>query len=182
MKLIRGIYLAFDFNIKKSNIVDDVLIVRSDSFQDQRGLIWTSYSKSMFKNTICEKIEFVQDKFVWNKRNVLRGLHGDHETFKLVFCPYGRVFQVAADCRKDSNSYGKYHAIEMSQDNRIGMLIPPGVANGFAVLSDGALYNYKLAYPNGYLDISEQFTIKYYDDQFSIKWPVSDPNVSDRDK
>jgi len=69
----------------------------------------------------------------------------------------------------------------MSKENRTCMLIPPGVANGFCVLSNEALYHYKLAYPENYLDADEQFTVKYYDERFAIEWPVANAILSARD-
>ena len=173
--------MAFEFNLKESDCISGVFLVQSSSYEDQRGEIWTNYKDGMFSKDIIGSLSFSHDKFVWNNKNVLRGLHGDNHSYKFVSCPYGAVFQVAADCRPNSSTYGKYHAVEMSKENRICMLLPPGVANGFSVLSDGALYHYKLAYPDNYLDADEQFTIKYYDKIFSIEWPTINPLVSSRD-
>ena len=173
--------MAFDFEVQQSNHVAGVFVVKFDSYSDQRGEIWTSYEDRMFPAEILGGLRFSHDKFVWNTKNVLRGLHGDQKSYKLVSCPQGNVFQVAADCRPKSKTYGKYHALEISRENRVSMLLPPGVANGFAVLSSEATYHYKLAYPDNYLDYDKQFTVKYYDELFSIDWPVNKPIVSGRD-
>ena len=69
----------------------------------------------------------------------------------------------------------------MSKENLTSMLIPPGVANGFCVLSNEALYHYKLAYPDNYLDSNEQFTVKYNDERFAIEWPLENVLLSSRD-
>ena len=173
--------MAFDFEIKESEHVSGVFLISHSSYADERGEIWTSYQDGIVPNKTLGELRFSHDKFVWNNRNVLRGLHGDQKSFKLVSCPYGKVFQVAADCRPNSSTYGKYHAFEMSRKSRTCLLLPPGVANGFLVLSTEALYHYKLAYPDSYLDYNKQFTVKYYDKLFSIPWPVKDPIVSSRD-
>ena len=173
--------MAFEFTIKESDHVSGVFLMQSSSYADHRGEIWTSYESGMLSKKIVGKLTFSHDKFVWNNQNVLRGLHGDEHTYKLVSCPFGKVFQVAADCRRNSSTYGKYHAEEMSKENRTCMLIPPGVANGFCVLSNEALYHYKLAYPENYLDADEQFTVKYYDERFAIEWPVANAILSARD-
>ena len=173
--------MAFEFTIKESDHVSDVFLLQSSSYADHRCEIWTSYENGMLSKEIIGNLNFSHDKFVWNTQNVLRGLHGDEHSYKLVSCPFGKVFQVAADCRPNSSTYGKYHAEEMSKENLTSMLIPPGVANGFCVLSNEALYHYKLAYPDNYLDSDEQFTVKYYDERFAIEWPVANVLLSSRD-
>ena len=116
--------MAFEFTIKESDHVSGVFLIQSSSYVDHRGEIWTSYESGMLSKKIVGKINFSHDKFVWNNQNVLRGLHGDAHTYKLVSCPFGKVFQVAADCRRNSSTYGKYHAEEMSKENRTCMLTP----------------------------------------------------------
>ena len=83
-----------------------------------RGEIWTSYNKDLLNYKIFRKLKCLHEKFVLNKKNVLRGLHGDLSSFKLVSCPYGEVFQVAADFRKNSPSFGRYYSTILSQKNK----------------------------------------------------------------
>jgi dTDP-4-dehydrorhamnose 3,5-epimerase len=131
---------------------------------------------------VLKKLNFLHDKLSLNKKNVLRGLHGDLSSYKLVSCVYGEVFQVVADFRKKSSTFGKYYSTKLSQKNKKILLIPPGVANGFLVLSKESIYNYKLAYKGKYKDYDKQFTIKFDNKLFNIKWPKRKYIMSARDR
>ena len=174
--------MKFLFNKNASNKIFGLKEFKSDRFKDIRGELWTSYNKKELDYEIKKNLKFIHDKFSINKKNVLRGLHGDFSTYKLVTCPYGEIFQVVADFRKKSSTYGNYYATKLSQKNKKSLLIPPGVANGFLVLSKESIYNYKLAYEGKYKDLSEQFTIMYNDPLFNIKWPKRIYILSSRDK
>lgn len=174
--------MKFLFNKNASNTIVGLKEFSSDVFKDLRGELWTSYNKKEFKDKDLKKLNFLHDKFSLNKKNVLRGLHGDFSTYKLINCPYGEIFQVAADFRKKSPTFGKYYSSKLSQRNKKSLLIPPGVANGFLVLSDKSIYNYKLAYKGRYKDSDMQFTIMYNDPFFNIKWPKRKYILSNRDK
>tara|TARA_B100000900_G_scaffold384296_1_gene372997 strand:+ start:315 stop:845 length:531 start_codon:yes stop_codon:yes gene_type:complete len=174
--------MKFLFNKKTSNIIIGLKEFTSDVFEDSRGELWTSYCKNNYKDKDLKKLKFLHDKFSINKKNVLRGLHGDFSTYKLITCPYGEIFQVAADFRKKSPTFGKYYSTILNQKNKKSLLIPPGVANGFLALTDKSLYNYKLAYRGKYKDANMQFTIQYNDPFFSIKWPKRKYILSERDK
>ncbi len=174
--------MKFETNFINSEKVSGVIEFEPDSFADERGEIWTSYHSNSLENTLPESISFRHDKFVHNNKDVLRGLHGDHKTYKLVMCPVGEVFQVALDFRKNSSTYGNIHTTYLNEKNKKALLLPPGIANGFLVMSEFALYHYKLAYDGAYLDASEQFTIKHDDSRFKIQWPKKDLIMSNRDK
>ena len=173
--------MLFDFKYKISNSVDGVFEILPNSFKDLRGEIWTSFHKNTIKTVFNINAEFIHDKFVSNKEGVLRGLHGDFSTYKLVSCPVGEVFQVALDMRTDSITYGKYHTLLLNEENKKSLLLPPGVVNGFLVLSKFSLYSYKLAYTGNYKDFDEQFTVMYNDIRFNIPWPTKKIIVSERD-
>ena len=173
--------MKFLFNKTLEKKINGLKEYRSDVFKDLRGEVWTSYNKKEIKDKDLRKLNFFHDKFSMNKKNVLRGLHGDSSTYKLVSCPYGEVFQVAVDLRKNSSSYGKYYSTKLSQKNKKSLLIPPGVANGFLVLSKKSIYHYKLAYKGKYKDFDEQFTIKFNSPIINIKWPKKNYILSKRD-
>ena len=149
----------------------------NSSFNDYRGYYWTSWKKGVIKN-----IEFKHDKFSLSKKNVLRGLHGDRKTWKLVSCPYGKFILVVVDCVKKSKNYLKWKSWIVSQKNGVQILIPPNYANGHLCLSDQCLFHYKLAYKGSYLDAQSQFSLKWNDPKLNINWRIKKPILSNRDK
>ena len=147
------------------------------SFIDKRGFYWTSWKKGLIK-----KIKFKHDKFSLSKKNVLRGLHGDSKTWKLVSCPYGKFLLVVVNCIKNSKNYLKWQSWVLSHDNGVQILIPPNYANGHLCLSKECLFHYKLSYKGSYLDADKQFSLKWNDPKIKIKWPIKKPILSSRDK
>jgi len=147
------------------------------SFKDHRGYYWTSWKKGLVK-----KIKFKHDKFSLSKKNVLRGLHGDSKTWKLISCPYGKFLLVVVDCRKNSKTYLKWKSWVLSQQNGLQILIPPKYANGHLCLSDQCLFHYKLSYKGAYLDAKDQFSLKWNDPKLKIRWRIKNPILSQRDK
>ena len=115
------------------------------------------------------------------KRQVLRGIHGDQDTYKLISCVYGKIFQVVVDCRINSKNFGKHTTFELNHLNPKSILIPPGFGNGFLVSSSKAIYHYKLAYKGKYNDSEKQFTYSWNNKKFKIKWPNLKPILSKRD-
>lgn len=166
-----------------SNIIENyggisgVSLVEGDIHSDNRGEIWTSYIKNEKIN-----IDFNHDKFSTSKKGVLRGLHGDYKSTKLVSCVKGEVYQVVVDLRENSKTYKKHIALNLSEYENVSVLIPPGCANGFQVVSSLAVYHYKLSYNGEYFDFDKQFTYKWNSQDLNIKWPLLDPILSDRDK
>jgi len=147
------------------------------SFKDHRGYYWTSWKRGLVK-----KIKFKHDKFSLSKKNVLRGLHGDNKTWKLISCPYGKFLLVVVDCRKNSKSYLKWKSWVLSQQNGLQILIPPKFANGHLCLSDQCLFHYKLSYKGAYIDAKDQFSLKWNDPKLKIRWKIKNPILSERDK
>tara|TARA_B100001123_G_C15330552_1_gene1031081 strand:+ start:1339 stop:1830 length:492 start_codon:yes stop_codon:yes gene_type:complete len=156
------------FNIKK---------FKNSAFKDKRGLYWTSWKK----NQII-KIKFKHDKFSLSKKNVLRGLHGDNKTWKLVSCPYGKFLLVVVNLKKKSKSYLKARSWILSHENRLQVLIPPNYANGHLCLSDKCLFHYKLSYVGKYNDSKNQLSLRWNDPKLKIKWGIKKPILSLRDK
>lgn len=162
--------------IETTNL-DGVLLIKPDIFEDHRGQFIELYNKTDFaKNNI--NIEFVQDDISTASKNVLKGIHGDMVTTKLVACLYGKLYFIIIDYRQGRDTFGKWQSFILSDRNRYQILIPPGFGNGFLSLEDNSIFSYK---QSTYYDRSKQFTIKYNDENFNIFWPCKEPILSMRD-
>lgn len=161
--------------MRKHIIFKGVEVYQSTFSEDSRGQIWTSWKFHEYPVT------FNHDKFSISKKNVLRGLHGDDKTWKLISCVYGEFYLVFVDCRKDSPTYMKWDSITLSSTNHYQVLLPPMFANGHLVLSDECVFHYKLSYDGEYNDVENQFVIKWNDEKLNIKWPVNNPILYGRD-
>lgn len=170
------------FHVAESNIINGVRIIRASSTQDERGQIWTSFLKDRLEKLLPDELCFKHDKFSLSKQRVIRGIHGDYKTWKMVTCVLGEIYQVVIDLRKESNTYTKYETFLLTDKNHTSLLIPPGLGNAILVESDVALYHYKLAYHGNYVNENEQFSYKWNDPRFKIEWPIDNPILSDRDK
>ncbi len=146
-------------------------------FEDHRGLYWTTWESNQIKN-----LNFNHDKFSSSKKNVLRGLHSDNKTWKLVSCAFGEVFVVVVNCKKESQNYLKWKSWKLTTKNGLQLLIPPNYANGHLCLSNECVFHYKLSYTGNYVDAKDQITLKWNDPKIGIKWPIENPILSDRDK
>ena len=167
----------------KTNI-DGVLIIEPTVFGDSRGYFFESYNKQRFEEATGLDIDFLQDNQSKSCYGVLRGLHFQKPPYaqsKLVRCVRGRVLDVAVDIRKSSPTFGKYIAVELTEDNHRQLFIPHGFAHGFVVLSDEAIFQYKC--DNFYLKESEG-AIAWNDPEINIDWtiPFDDVILSDKDK
>ena len=154
-----------------------IKIFKNKSFKDHRGYYWTSWRKGEIK-----KVYFKHDKFSLSKKNVLRGLHGDKKTWKLVSCPYGKFLLVIVNYIKTSKNYLKSKSLILSQENGVQVLIPPNYANGHLCLTNKCLFHYKLSYRGKYIDAKEQFSLRWNDPKLNIKWRIKKPILSKRDK
>tara|TARA_Y100000590_G_scaffold322219_1_gene364857 strand:+ start:2444 stop:2935 length:492 start_codon:yes stop_codon:yes gene_type:complete len=154
-----------------------IKIFKNKSFKDHRGYYWTSWKKGEIK-----KVYFKHDKFSLSKKNVLRGLHGDKKTWKLVSCPYGKFLLVIVNYVKTSKNYLKSKSLILSQENGVQVLIPPNYANGHLCLTKKCLFHYKLSYRGKYIDAKEQFSLRWNDPKLKIKWKIIKPILSKRDK
>lgn len=163
--------------VSKTNL-NGVLLIEPDVFKDLRGEFVETYNESIYKEEGID-IKFVQDDISVSFKNVLRGIHGDSETWKLVSCLYGKIYLVIVNCDESSGSFGKWQSFDISAENRRQILIPPKYGNAYVVLSDGCIYNYK---QSTYYNRDKQFTYKWNDPRFKISWPIKDPILSERDK
>ncbi|TLD88612.1 dTDP-4-dehydrorhamnose 3,5-epimerase family protein [Helicobacter sp. MIT 05-5294] len=172
--------MAMEFEIEESKIIKGVYIITPNKFSDLRGDIWTAWTKKHLGDLL--PLDFVLDKFTFSHFNVLRGIHGDHKSWKLVTCAYGEILQVVVDCRKDSPTYLKWQSWDISSENQKLILLPPNMGNACYVKSkNGALYFYKWAYEGEYVDAKDQFTYAWNDERIGIDWGVSNPILSERD-
>ena len=168
------------FEFEKTQL-PDVILVKPKIFGDARGFFMETYKKTEFaKNGI--DIEFVQDNHSKSTKGVLRGLHYQKEPkaqAKLVRCPYGKVFDVAVDIRKNSPYFGKWTGAILSAENKHMLYIPEGFAHGFVVLSDEAELFYKAS--NEYSPENDR-GIKWNDPDINIDWGIDfKPLVSEKD-
>ena len=165
--------------------IKDLKEIEFEPFLDTRGYFFEAYNKNDFiKIGITD--EFVQDNESMSSKGVLRGLHFqiNFPQAKLVRCLKGKVYDVAVDIRKGSPTYGKYYGIELTEDNHKMFYIPKNFAHGFLVLSDVAIFTYKVTdfyHPN------DEGGIMYNDPDLNINWPIpNDPNfnilLSEKDK
>lgn len=143
-------------------------------FIDFRGNIWSIYQES----SLFPK--FVEDKVSISKKNVLRGLHGDFKTWKLVTCLYGEFFLAVVDIRKDSKTYNKTKTFLVSHKNPKLILIPSGCLNGHLCISDECVFYYK--WSELYNGPDNQITARWDEPKYHIKWPIDNPFLSERDK
>lgn len=174
--------MKIDFKIWESEKISGVKIITPSVFEESRGSIWTSYNCDQIGALLPEGLCFNHDKFSCSKKSVLRGIHGDFKSWKLVSCVYGSIFQVVVDLRRKSHSYLVHQHFQLGSDNRQMILVPPGVGNAFFVSSESATYHYKLAYKGDYADVDEQFTVAWDDPRINIKWPKGSPILSERDR
>ena len=149
---------------------------RLRKFRDSRGVVTEIYNK---KNFTDFKLNFIQDNFSVSKKNVLRGMHGDNTTWKLVTAIKGEVYIIVANNNRNSDHYKKWISFKISEKNYFQILIPPKYALGYLALSDEIVINYK---QTTYYGDYKQFTIKYNDPDFNFKWPKKKLILSKRDK
>lgn len=179
---IKRVELSYkDFELTRSKVIPDLIIIKPSVNWDLRGNIYTSYNHQLFEGLTGMNLNFVHDKFAFSKMNVLRGMHGDSKTWKLVSCVHGKLYEVVADMRYESPTYKKWDSFILDSDDYSQVLIPPGFVNGYYVLGDEAVFHYKLAYEGEYIDAGEQLTIAWNDPALGIKWPCSDPVLQARD-
>ena len=154
------------------------MLIKLDSFEDFRGHQYELYNQKEYAERGIN-VTFVQDNISISMKNVLRGIHGDAETWKLVSCLYGKLYFVVVNCDTVSPNFGQWEAFTLSDRNRLQVLVPPKYGNAHLVLSDLAVFYYKWS---EYYDLSKQFTYRYDDKLFGIYWPAKNPTLSQRDE
>ena len=158
-----------------------VLILRSDVFHDKRGAIWTTFDKELDAQLQNLGYKFLHDKFNSNNKNVLRGIHYDNQTAKLVTCVGGAITQFVVNVDNEDENFGNYIKVEMAAGSGVSVLIPPGFGNAFISRQNGSIYYYKLSYSNGYVDHLDRSTLSWNDERLRIIWDINEPILSSRD-
>ena len=156
----------------KKTEIEGVYVIEPKVFNDARGYFFEAWKKADFETNIG-KVDFIQDNESKSSRGVLRGLHyqkGELSQAKLVRVIKGAVVDVAVDIRKSSPTFGKYVAVELSEENKRQLFIPRGMAHGFLVVSDEAVFTYKV--DNVYAPQAEA-CIRFDDPAIGIEWPIA---------
>lgn len=167
-----------------STEIDGVYIIEPQVFGDERGYFFESFNAKHFHTQTGIEATFVQDNESRSRKGVLRGLHFQrepHAQAKLVRVVQGRVLDVAVDIRKDSSTFGKYVAVELSGDNKRQLFIPKGFAHGYVVLEDNTVFQYKC---DEYYHPESEDGIAWNDPQLGIEWGIHESEVilSEKDR
>ncbi|NWF75705.1 MAG: dTDP-4-dehydrorhamnose 3,5-epimerase [Nitrospirae bacterium] len=167
------------FIFKKLEI-PGVILIEPKIFKDNRGYFMETYKYSDFAEAGIKE-NFIQDNCSSSVRRVLRGLHyqkNPNAQGKLVQCLKGKIFDVAVDIRKGSETFGKWIGLELSDENNYMLYIPPAFAHGFIVLSDTADVIYKCT--KEYSPEDDRGII-WNDPEIGIIWPLHNPILSEKD-
>jgi len=173
----------YQMKFSKTNI-PDVILCEPTIFSDERGYFFESFNQEVFENHLGKSIYFCQDNEAKSTKGVLRGLHYQLPPYaqsKLVRVISGKVLDIAVDIRKGSATYGQHVAIELSEENKHQLFVPAGFAHGYVVLSDEAVFSYKV--DNYYHKASERGII-FNDAELQIDWKLalSELLISEKDK
>ena len=163
--------------------IEGLVVIEPETFYDSRGYFFESYNQNLFIKKLGD-FKFVQDNESKSSKGVLRGFHFQKPPFeqaKLVRCIEGEVLDVALDLRKNSSTYGKYEKVILSGDNKKQFFIPRGFAHAFLVLSETAIFSYKV--DNIYAPQSDSGII-WNDPSLLINWGIDDSKliISEKDK
>jgi len=159
--------------------LDGLLLIQPPTiFEDFRGTYVEIYNEKLYTEAGI-KVKFVQDDISVSSKHVLRGIHGDQETWKLISCLYGKFYLVVVNWDKSSPQFGQWESFVLSDQNRLQVLVPPKFGNGHLVLSDLAFFHYK---QSAYYNRAGQFTLIWNDPKLNLWWPVKNPILSRRDE
>jgi dTDP-4-dehydrorhamnose 3,5-epimerase len=148
-----------------------------DVFTDHRGRFIETFNLDQF-GVQGESVTFVRDAISTSSRHVLRGIHYDDCTWKLIQCLHGEIFFVVIDLRERSDTYLRWDSFTLSDENRLQVLVPPHHGNGHLVLSPSCIFHYKLS---EYYNPERERIFKWDDPRAGINWPVNDPILSHKD-
>lgn len=161
--------------------IKGVYVIEPRVFNDARGYFMEAWKQTDFEEHIG-KVQFIQDNESKSSYGVLRGLHyqkGAASQAKLVRVIKGRVLDVAVDIRRSSPTFGKHVMVELSEDNKRQFFIPRGFAHGFLVLSDEAIFIYKVDNPYA---PQQDAGIRWNDPELGIEWPIDPKDVQTSEK
>ena len=174
-----------NWKIERSNVLQGIITFTPSIHYDIRGEIFSTYNFEVFSPPICVartghmETPFVEDKVSVSRKDVLRGLHGDYVTDKLVQCLHGELYLVVVDWREDSLTYKKWESYILNDRNRTEVFIPKGFLNGHLCLSDKCIFSYKQT--SYYSGAQDQVSVAWNDPSLNIFWPIDNPILSRRD-
>ena len=166
-------------NVVETELVD-CFIIEPDVYGDDRGFFLETFHADRYSELVGIKTPFVQDNHSRSSKDVLRGLHFQKTKpqGKLVRVVHGEVYDVCVDIRKNSDTFGMWVGVILSEKNKKQMWVPPGFAHGFVVLSEIADFEYKCT---DFYNPSDEGSILWNDPSLNINWPISEPIISQKD-
>lgn len=166
-----------NLNVRETKLGGVLIIEPPTIFEDFRGAYVETYNEKIY-NDAGITAKFIQDDISISSKCVLRGIHGDTKTWKLISCLYGRIYLVVVNCDRPSSHFGKCEPFSLSDSNRLQVLVPPKYGVAHLVMSEKAIFHYK---QSTYYDRASQFTYRWDEPAFNIYWPVKYPILSERD-
>jgi dTDP-4-dehydrorhamnose 3,5-epimerase len=161
--------------------IPDLIEIEPTVFGDSRGYFYESYNAQTFASHGLDMV-FTQDNQSLSSKGVLRGLHFQnppHAQGKLVRVISGAVLDVALDIRKGSPTYGKYHKVLLSEENKKMFWVPAGFAHGFLTLEDNTVFSYKCT---NYYNKESEGSVLWNDADLNIDWGIENPSLSEKDR
>ena len=161
--------------------IKGVYTIEPDVYKDDRGFFMETFHIERYRKLIGINFDFVQDNISRSSKNVLRGMHfqRNYPQGKIVKASRGEILDVIVDLRKDSPTYGTWESFKLSEQNKLQVWIPPGLAHGFLVMSDSADFEYKCT---EYYHPEDEHCLMWNDPEVAIDWPINDPILSEKDK
>ncbi|MFO1417394.1 MAG: dTDP-4-dehydrorhamnose 3,5-epimerase [Methylotetracoccus sp.] len=159
--------------------IPGVVLLTPKVFGDPRGFFFETWNRRRFAELGLD-LQFVQDNISFSGRGILRGLHFQNPSpqGKLVQVLQGEVYDVAVDIRRGSPTFGRWFGVRLSAENHQQMYIPPGLAHGFCVTSETALFAYKCT---DFYNPGGEFSLRWNDPELGIEWPIDEPILSGKD-
>ena len=164
-------------NIQKTDLDGVLLITPPVIHEDFRGTNTEVYNNKIYREHGINH-NFILDSISTSRKYVLRGLHGDANTTKLITCLHGSFYFVVVNNDPEHKQYRQWQSFTLSDKNRLQVLVPPKFGNGHLVMSHHVVFSYKL---DAYYDRASQFTIKWNDPDYNFWWPIKHPILSERD-
>lgn len=163
--------------------IPEIVLIKPLVKEDHRGYFVETFRKDEFKNAIGHHVDFFQENETQSKKGVLRGLHFQLPPFaqsKLVRVIEGEVLDISVDIREGSPTFGQHIAVNLSSKNKHQLFIPRGFAHGFVVLSEMAIFTYKV---DNYFSSKSESGIVFDDPSLGINWklPLDQLKLSDKD-
>jgi dTDP-4-dehydrorhamnose 3,5-epimerase len=161
---------------------EQVPVYSPSVYREYRGEIFTTFhsAEHPVMNLLPDDVN-IHGRFSRSYKNVLRGLHYDDKTWKLVQALVGEIYLVVLDVRENSPTFGVWESYIITERTRDQVLVPPGFANGHFALTD-CIFHYNLFYQGEYADENKQGVIRWNDERFNIEWPTDKPILQRRDR